>query len=444
MRKKIKSVLFVLMTAATMTFLAGCASEKTPYEINDSENYNVSVKFDANGGTFTTNTSTIVDSFNIDDMKKNSDGEAMIALISPDNKVRGNDAFTATKNGYFLAGWYAERTETGVDEDGNPIYTYGDKWDFDKDILEVDASKEYSSEEPVMTLYAAWVPMFELAFYDLETGKYISSYTFDPTLEEEIWIPYNSPETGAVEMFEFPVKDGYTLDGVYTEQNGGTNLVGNRTLEFAGTVDYETGTAKDNVMKLYIDYIEGEWYHIYNVDQFIDNASVNGCYEIHADLDFTGKNWPTSLMHGNFTGTINGNGYSFKNIELAQTNNSKVNSGLFGNLTDNAKITDLTFDNVNFTIKAGTRMTGACFGLLAGTLSSEAVLTNVNVANSKLLIDSGCYFGVADYSIGLLCGMGNADVVTNAGITCEATGDKPESVSITVDGNVVTVEIITE
>ncbi len=443
MRKKIKSTLFVLMTAATCFFMAGCVDEKTPYEINNSENYNVSVRFDANGGTFTTNTSIIVDSFNIEDMKTNGNGEAEIALISPDNEVRGNDAFKATKNGYFLAGWYESRTETGVDEDGNPIYTYTDMWDFNSDLLKVDTGKEYSADEPVMTLYAAWVPMFEIEFCDKTTGDYISSYTFDPTLGEEIFIPCWSEETGAVEMFDFPEKDGYTLDGVYASQDG-ENLVGTKVLEFTGSVDYETGTAKDNVMKLYVDYIEGEWYHIYTAEQFIENASVNGCYEIHADLDFTDKNWPTSLMHGNFAGIINGNGYTFKNIELAQTNNSKVNSGLFGNLTETAKLTSLTFDNVNFTIKSGTRVTGACFGLLAGTLSDEAVLTDIAVANSKLLIDSECYFGVEDYSIGLLCGMGNAGIVSGAGITCEATGDNPESVSITVDGNAITVEIITE
>ncbi len=443
MRKKIKSTLFVLMTAASCLFMAGCADERTPYEINDSENYCVSVKFDANGGTFTTNTSIIVDSFNIDDMDKNSNGQAEIALISPDNKVRGNDAFEAVKNGYFLAGWYQSRTETGVDEDGNPIYTYSDMWDFDSDLLKVDTSKEYSSAEPVMTLYAAWVPMFEIEFYDLASGEYMSSYTFDPTLGEEIFIPYWSAETGAVEMQKFPAKSGYTFNGVYADAEG-TTLIETQLLEFNGSVDYETGTATDNVMKLYIDYVEGEWYHIYTVDQFIDNASVNGCYEIHADLDFTGKNWPTSLMHGNFAGTINGNGYSFMNIELAQTNNSKVNSGLFGNLTETAKISDLTFNDVNFTIKSGTRVTGATFGLLAGTLSNDAVLTNVNITGSKLLIDSGCYFGVDDYSIGLLCGLGNGSAVPNADITCEATGDAPESVNITVEGNEVTVEIITE
>ena len=439
MRKKIKSVLFVLMTVATCAMMAGCASEKTPYEINDSDNYNVSVKYDANGGYFTTNTSVIVDSFNVSDKS----GETQIALISPDNEIRGNDAFTAVNNGYFLAGWYQKRTETGKDADGNPIYTYSDKWDFEKDTLKVDTSKNYSSENPVMTLYAAWIPMFEINFVDLKTGDEMGAYTFDPTLTTQITVPAWNKETGAIDMFDFPVKSGYTFDSVYTDAEG-TKKIDTESVEFAGSVDYTTGTAKDNKMVLYVDYVEGEWYHIYNADQFIENANVNGYYEIHADLDFADKNWPTLLMHGNFAGVINGNGHVIKNIELEQKNNSKVNTGLFGNLTETAKLNNLTFENVNITIKSGTRMTGASFGLLAGTISSNAVLDSIKIVNGKLLIDSGCYFGVDDYSIGLLCGSGNTNAIVDADIVCQATGDNPESVSITVNGNTVTVEFITE
>ena len=49
-----------------------------------------------------------------------------------------------------------------------------------------------------------------------------------------------------------------------------------------------------------------------------------------------------------------------------------------------------------------------------------------------------------DYSIGLLCGMGNANAVVNADITCKVTGENPESVQITVDGNAVTLAFVTE
>ena len=49
---------------------------------------------------------------------------------------------------------------------------------------------------------------------------------------------------------------------------------------------------------------------VYNVEQFLENASVNGNYEIHADLDFAGETWPSSLTYGNFTGSIKGNGHN--------------------------------------------------------------------------------------------------------------------------------------
>ena len=108
-----------------------------------------------------------------------------------------------------------------------------------------------------------------------------------------------------------------------------------------------------------------------------------------------------------------------------------------------ANISDVTFENVAFTIQSGTRVAGTSYGLLAGTISNAANVNNVKIVNSVLKIDSKCYFGVADYTIGLVCGMGNSDVVAEAEITCEATGDNPENVKITVDGNHVAVEIVT-
>ena len=445
MKMKIKAMLVTLLTSlltlTTFTFMTGCGGEQTPYEVNDEENYTVSVKYDANGGVFTTNTSVIVDSYNVSEMN-NSSGVAAIALIAPDNTARGNDAFTPINNGYFLAGWYAGRTES-TDSNGNTVYTYSDKWDFEKDMLEVDTSKTYTSAEPVLTLYAAWVPLFEIEFYALGTGEYLDSMTIDPTLVEEITLPCWDEETGAVEMYDFPERSGYTFNGAYYDM-AGTEAIDTATIAHTGKVDYTNGTAEDSVMSIYVDWVEGEWYHIYNVEQFLENASVNGNYEIHADLDFAGEIWPTSLMHGNFGGVIHGNGHTMKNIEVVQTNNSKINAGLFGYLTETAEISNITFENVNFTIKSGTRVVGTCYGLLAGTISEQAQLPNVQINSSSVLIDSSCYFGVDDYSIGLLCGMGNAQAVPNADITCTATGDNPESILITVDGNEVTLEFVVE
>ncbi len=437
MKMNVKAILIACLLLAITLFAVGCGQDETPYQINDGENYTVSVKYDANGGVFTTNTSVIVDSYNVSAMKTNSEGKAEIALIEPENAQRGKNAFTASYNGYFLTGWYTERTENGTDENGNPQYIYSGKWDFSTDRLEVDPAEAHTSAEPELTLYAAWVPLFEVRFYDLASGEALGSYTFNPTTTEEISVPVLDEGTGAYEMYDFPARNGYTYNAAYYDQ-AGTQAVDTPALVHPGTVNIQTGQAESPVLDIYVDWIEGEWYHIYTAEQFLDNASVNGSYVIHADLDFTGEIWPSSLMYGAFNGTIEGNGHTFSNISIQQTNNSKVNAGLFGSLTETAAITDLNLQNVTVTIQSGTRMAGASFGLLAGTVSNKTTLTNVTIADSSLQIDSGAYFGTEDYVIGLVCGMGSTDIDAS-GITCEAVGSDPESIVITVTDGTVTV-----
>ena len=433
---KRKALLAVCMLLVTMLFLNGCATEDTPYDLNDQKGYNVSVKYDANGGLFTDNTTVIMDSYNISDMAINSQGQVEIALLPPDDQGRGTDAFAPRKNGYFLAGWYTQRTATN-NEDGTISYTYGGKWNFEKDVLALDPDGDYHAAEPELTLYASWIPLFEVQIFDLASGEQISTMAFDPTVENEILLPTWDESTGAVKMNGFPEREGFTFNGAYYDELG-ENPVTTENLEHPGMIDEEYGSGCFTSMKLYVDYMEGEWYNIYSAEQFAENASLKGNYILHADLDFTDEIWPTTLMYGNFTGTIEGNGYTIKNIDLRQTNNKKVNAGLFGNLTENAKLNNVNFENISFTIESGTLMTGTSFGLFAGTISDGATLENVAVANSTLNIDSGCYFGSDDYSIGLICGMGNDTKLESSGITCMAVGDAPETVNITVNGNTVT------
>ena len=433
MNRKLKAILTAALILVCFTFITGCAQEASPYELNDAESYSVSVKFDANGGFFTTNTSVIVDSYNISAMEA-TNGQVQIPLLSPDNSLRGNDAFTAINNGFFLAGWYAERQETA---DG---YVYSGKWDFENDRLAVDANGTYTAAEPVLTLYAAWVPVFEIQFMDLATGEQLDSLTYNPEELTEVLVPEWDAETGAIEMYKFPERKGYTFNGAYYDAEG-TQPV-DTVVTHSAKLDEATGTASGTVMQIYVDWMEGEWYHIYNVEQFLDNASVSGNYVIHADLNFEGEIWPSSLMYGNFGGTIEGNGHTFSNISIEQTNNSKVNAGLFGYLTETASITNLNLENVTFTIKAGTRVVGTCYGLFAGNISADADISGVTITSGTLQVDSGCYFGADDYSIGLVCGMGSADIDAS-NITTAAVGSAPETVVITVAEETVTVEFVT-
>ena len=418
-----KAILLILLVATVILVTAGCAAAKNPYRTNDAEGYNVSIKFDANGGFFTTNTSVIVDSYNLADLPKDSNGDAQIALLSPDDPRRGKEAFTAVKNGYFLVGWYAQCSGEGEN------VTYADKWDFENGTYTVKADGSYSASEPVLTLYAAWAPLLEIQVYDLNSGAMVNSTAFSP-LEadlEQIQLPYWDEKSGAVLMGKFPEYDGYTWGDVYLDAEG-TQKVEGAQIAHTGKVNYDNATVENGTMKLYVDFMEGEWFHITSAKQLVSNASVSGNYILDADLDFTDQIWPTAFMHGNFTGTIVGNGHKISNVAITQTNNSKINTGLFGQLTENASISDVTFENTTLTIEGGTRVSGASFGLFAGTASDKAQISNVAISG-KVQIAADAYFGTDDYVIGLLCGTGEP-AVDDSAITCEIVG---EGITATVE-----------
>ena len=290
----------------------------------------------------------------------------------------------------------------------------------------------------MLTLYAAWAPMYKVEFYDLESKTLLGEYEFNPLGGTELTLPAWDEKTGAMKMENFPQKEGYTFTGAYLDEAGAQPMEG-ATTTHPGKVNTENGLVENSTMKIYTSWKEGQWFKITTAEQFSKNFSLNGYYDIQADLDFTDAIWPTAAMHGNFAGVIQGNGHTFSNISLKQTNTNKVYTGLFGSLTETASIAGVTFQNVTLTIEKGSRLNGVAYGLLVGNLATGATLENVFIENSCIAIDSGCYLADDSYVIGLVCGMGSCQI-DDSGITCEATGDAPETVNITVQDGTVQVQ----
>ncbi len=446
MRFSLKRILATLLLPAALLTCAACSSGDTPYDTNDEKGYTVSVKFDANGGLFGPNTSVIADSFDISKLNKNSDGMVEIPIISPDNETRGREnTFKAGRSGYYLAGWYAERTEN-TDADGNVYYTYSNEWNFDTenfgssayapDVLKVDPGKTYSSAEPVLTLYAAWVPEFKVEFYDVGGDAPLYTYTFDPIGGTDIKLPYWEEQGVTINMGIFPSKPGYSYKAAYTDKEGNNAITGD-SFSHSAAIDEEKVTVTGNpVMAVYLDWTEGEEYRIYNAEQFTENYKANGNYTLYDDLDFTDEIWPSALASGIFNGTINGNGHSISNVKIDYTANEKTSFGLFGRLDSNAVIKDLTFKNAEMTISKGARMAGTCYGLFAGTVSEGTKAEGVAFENSKLLIAPDVYFLTDDYVIDLVCGSGTVDM-DYSGISCEVAGGTSDALEISLNGTAV-------
>ena len=449
MKRTIKILSFVLAICALAVLLTGCGENATPYETNNQDGFTVSVKYDANGGYFATNTSVIVDTYSV------SGDTTSIKLVAPNDTDRGSpNYFTASKSKYFLAGWYTERV-AHTDNEGNELdangniaaitgepvaYDYSGFWDFKNGKLQLDPNKDYSADEPVITLYAAWIPEFSFKFCDLE-GEVLGTYSFDPMYSMELDVPTWDKTTGALKLYKFPDVKGKTFNNVYLDP-AGKELVTSSKITHTGVYDLSNATAVGNEMILYLDMLDGKWTNIYTAEQFLNNVTLSGNYNIQADLDFEGKSWSSSLMHGNFSGTINGNGYSFKNITAKQTETSQLYTGLFGNLTSDAKIIDLSFENVSFTIGVGSRMQGASFGLFAGRISSGATLEGVSVSGKLSVTPSSLI--TSDTEIGLLCGMGDVGSIDISSISAEALlppDDYTDPIELVIDGNVVSVVI---
>ena len=409
--------------------LAGCG-EPNPYDVNDDMNYKVSIKFDANGGSFTgldSYSPVIVDSYDISGLQANAEGKVELPLLTPDNESRA-DAATAVMPGHFLVGWYQERTES-TDANGNTVYTYAKPWDFENGRVSVDPKAEHTSKEPVLTLYAAWAPMFEIEYYALGTDQPIKTVTIDPNQGVTFKVPAWNMETGAMDMNDFPEKEGYTFTAAYYDSEK-TKPIDTETVLHPGIINRENATSENHKLKLYVDYKEGKWFKISTPDQLIDNASPAACYDLQADLDFTGKRWPTELMYGNYAGTLQGNGFAIRNVEIAQSNNQKMSAGLFGGLTEDASLQDVTFENITFTVEKGNQKQGSAFGLLAGTVSEKTTMQNVVITDSTLKILYSANLTAA--RVGPVSGYGNMGLDAS-GITCVAVNKEGAEIAITAD-----------
>ena len=113
---------------------------------------------------------------------------------------------------------------------------------------------------------------------------------------------------------------------------------------------------------------------------------------------------------------------------------------MFGAITADATLSDITFDNVILTIASGTLQPDASFGLLAGTLDAEATVENVVIQNSKLLIHANANL-LDSTAIGRVCGNGSTHGIDPEGILCEATGENASDIIVDVNGNDVSVRM---
>jgi len=412
---KYRRIIVILASiAAALILIAGivwaiASGDESFYAGYEEDGYTVSITFDSNGGSFKGSDSSVIDLYNPENVSE--DG---IKLLAPDDERRDkSNALTVTKAGHFLAGWYRERTliDENAPEKG---YTYSGKWDFENDRVYIDPSKEYSAEESVMTLYAAWVPYYKYEIYTKDEGG--NEILVSTASAINLTIPEWADGGVVLEMDNFPKRNGYTLDSVYydaamTDKVVGETVGSGKNKVISGEWDEATATSLTPTIKLYTTWQEGERYRIYSAEDLRKNADSAGYYEIYADLDFTGIEWPSIFVNGKFSGKIFGNYHTITGISVESTSRSRINNGIFASLDENAYIEHLNFENVTHTIDLMSVATDASFGLLTGMISKGAKFNDVTVSG-KIVIGDNCAelaSGNESYVIGKVAGIGDTD-----------------------------------
>lgn len=440
MNKKIKLLIIAAAVVLMCLFVASCSQEDV-FGKYDEEGYKVTVRYDANGGYFGNAGQLYVnDTYNLGKYRVNENGMKEIRLIDLNDPSRGKANMypleTASRAGYFHAGWYTEKAELKdengnvvKDDLGNVVYTYSGKIRFPQTI-EIDPKKQYSAGEPAITVYAAWVRCPEVEVYekvngvDVLLGKYEVS---NPLYKDgdKIVLPSRNMETGAL-MFNTlaPVGDfiertaetvnGQTItryfDGFYLDSERQNGISGTYKLPFV--LNEETATIENRTLKLYTGYEEmvGEWYKIYTPSQLEEYASSTGSYEIMADLNFEDNMWPVTFTDETYTGTFKGNGHTIKNLMIYSSGNQHF--GLFAGLSAEAVVENVTFDRVEAEISDVYIYPGGRYALFAAVIEPDKngqikSFENVNITNSKLIIYASAYaMETNDYEVGLLCADG--------------------------------------
>ncbi|MBQ8415623.1 MAG: hypothetical protein IJX13_01785 [Clostridia bacterium] len=438
MKKKLILLISALLLLATVICLSACAQWEPPYSSLNKDGYTVSIRFDAGEAKVKgKNEVTVVEVFDLSAAEDTADGKKAIKILAPEDERRDRGLISLDYANHFLAGWYTQRTEI-VGEDGTVSYEYANKWDFESDQLIVDPTKQYSSDDPVMTLYAAWIPNFTYEFYapEGENGEMVRvDDSQAPVRLIDLSIPQWDMETGKLDYSDFLKRDGKTFDGAYFDENM-TQPIVDVLAASEKYVDYEKGIALANTVKVYTTWLDGTWFKIYNADQFKKNASINANYIICNDLDFTDITWMSSFAGNEFNGTIkteNGATFKFSNVEAVQGQKATGFGGLFGSLGADAVIENIVFENVSYTITNTTRITDSMtIGLFTGRLDEGAALSNVSVSG-KLIFKNFNPLNCERYTVNLLIGNGVSDVLDASQIEFEVLEECPVNAELDSD-----------
>ncbi len=377
MKRTFKNKLLILLLAITALFVfGGCSLSESLDEALNNRNLVARVTYHSNGGAFG-------NSVLQKDLYYPEDAQALEIGIG---KITSG-SILITRTGYELVGWYHVKT----DDEGNPLfedeaaktYQLGEEVDFEKALQKDDHWIVAAKWRKIVGVKVILVCDDDAT---IEVDKALASITEGKTSfkngDEIGELDYNSQNKVTLNTSEpedkiFTVKDKtHTFLQYYSDPACTQPLSG--TLQ-RGETD----------VTIYAKYIEGDWTKVstkMDVSTMFTGLGNDNKYWIMQDIDCAGT---TIAPVARVAATIKGNGHTISGLNLVKTLDASIHEvSIFGAITADASIEDITFENVTMTYKSRTEMTPKIYGVFT-SIENGATVANAHISGKMSFEGSG-------------------------------------------------------
>ena len=167
---------------------------------------------------------------------------------------------------------------------------------------------------------------------------------------------------------------GFSYINLYWDEEGTNEVV---------TGEQITKNEDETNSVIYAKYLKGDWKTVRTANDAANMLrATSGNYFVVYDIDCSSAS-VSYRTTGSFGAVIEGNGKTLSNINISNTVQSADKGSIFGNLTRNAQIKNLTIENVNISLSLNGEMSAY---VLVSNVAEGAVFENFALNNVTLNI----------------------------------------------------------
>lgn len=385
MSRKLKKILLIALTLCFVCcFASACSLGNSLEKEKEAHNLTASVTYHANGGEFNNNSY-------VGTMWYSEPYVYAVGL-----QISASGTFTVSYDNHTLEGWYFAKT----DENGEIVYTdkengiveLGEKFDFDtyrlSDGENLDLYARWIRDQVLEVLLAPEKSIGNKLVYDDKTynaGDKIKEYNFGTT--QRVEEPKMDLFTGKFSSVSSS-PDGYVFAEFYNDEACTEKVVW--PVEATGT--------EENV-KIYAKYLSEEWtviskssdlYQMFTGKKVDDITVVNGKFFIKNDITADFSDIVTASPDMYFSGVIQGNGYTLSDLKVRQVQVDKPGSkfSLFGNITEDAIISNLTIKDCSWEFTAKRDNTEFYAYFLYSEMNEKATVSNFVLDGGSMKVNT--------------------------------------------------------